>query len=563
MSPERRALAAMQRLLREGHPLAIAYSGGKDSSVLANLALTAACSVEAQGRRTVLAVTHADVGAVENPEIRALVRSELDQMRRFAASKGLDLRVRIGHPALSESFAVRVIGGRALPTFPDSRRDCTSSWKREPSERELRALAAEFGREGWREPVLMTGVRREESVVRAGSIARRGEASERTWRDEGGRMRLSPLIEWKTDDVWEYLGLCRQGVIEAYSTFDEVMRVYQDAGGSSCVVVADAQMERHSKPCASRFGCWACTAVRQDHSLAQMIESDPARYGYMRPLATLRDFIADSQYDWRRRQYIGRTIKNGFITIAADTYSPSMLAELLRYALSAQKATGIEIISAAQLIGVDARWSMYALGPPFSALRIWREVERGRRWKPPQLPPYPKTPVPRYGLLHVGNDWDDEIRSDLVVTGLRDTGWEQFRDSCGPTLRSLRNGRSVMDVEGLGDIDEEAAWMFLDFEADRMLDHRASFEADWTAGYRTYLRYGLIQPAKGQSHLVDSILRRSQWRQRHGLHGQQDLYALRARLAVRFDRPNGPFDGVEGAGDVDAGPAGLKDAVDA
>src|SRR6218665_654560 len=112
----------------------------------------------------------------------------------------------------------------------------------------------------------------------------------------------------------------------------------------------------------------------------------------------------------------------------------------------------------------------------FAALRIWREVEQGASWTPPSLAPVPKTEVPRYGLIHVGGDWDDEIQSDLVVTGLRDTGWEMFSESCGPKLRTLRNGRTVMDIEGMGDIDEEAAWTFLDFEADRMLDDRPSFE---------------------------------------------------------------------------------------
>ncbi|MCU7369982.1 phosphoadenosine phosphosulfate reductase family protein [Paucibacter sp. O1-1] len=350
----------------------MAYSGGKDSSVLANLAISAALAVRGEGLRALVVISHADVGAVENPEIRTLVRGELERMRGFAMARGLDLRVRVTQPAQSESFAVRVIGGRALPAFPDSRRDCTSSWKREPSERSLRQLALELQRQSWRAPVLMTGVRRDESTVRAGAIARRGEQSSQLWVDADGRLRLSPLLDWTTDDIWGYLGLCRQGAIEAYSDFDDVLRVYQDAGGSSCVVVADAEMERHAKPCASRFGCWACTAVREDRSLRQMIEGEPQRYGYMRPLAALRDFIAYTQYDWGRRQYVGRTIREGFITIAADTYAPSMLAELLRYALSAQQATGIEIVSAAQLIAIDARWSLYALAPPFSALRIWR-----------------------------------------------------------------------------------------------------------------------------------------------------------------------------------------------
>lgn len=529
------------------------WSYGKDSSVLANLALHAALLAARAGLVKVppIVVAHADVDSVENPEIRALVNGELAKMERFARGLGIDLLLRIARPPLSETFAVRVVGGRGLPAFPDSRRDCTSSWKREPNGRALCALNKAFRGQGWAEPVVMTGVRRDESTVRAGAIQSRGERSAQTWRDREGRLRLSPLLEWTSDDVWAYLGLCRQGAIAAYSDFDETLRIHQDAGGSSCVVVADAAMAKQAKPCASRFGCWACTAVREDRSLRQMIASDPQRYGYMQPLAALRDFLSHSQYDWSRRQFIGRTIRNGFITIAADGYGPAMLAELLRYLLSIQKRTDIELVSAAQLIAIDARWSLYALAEPFSALRIWREVERGARWVPPALPPVPKTPVPSYGLIHVGDDWDDEIRSDLVVTGLRDSTWEMFSDDCGPTLRTLGNGRTVMDVEGCGDIDEESAWLFLDFEADRMLDDRPSFDRDWTAGYRTYLRYGLIQPGKGASRQIDGILRRSQWRQRHGLHGQQNLGALRARLTVRLERQGDLFEDLP-SGDGDA-----------
>lgn len=388
----------------------------------------------------------------------------------------------------------------------------------------------------------MTGVRRDESVARALSIASRAEQALNTWTDADGRLRLSPLLDWTADDVWTYLGLCNAGVVEAYSDFEETMRVYQAAGGSGCVVVADAELEKRSKPCSSRFGCWVCTAVREDKSLHQMIDSDPTRYGYMRPLAALRDFIANTQYDWSRRQYVGRSIDNGHITIAADTYSPHMLAELLRYALSVQRETGVEVVNPAQLLAIDARWSQYAIAPPFAALRIWRDIERGLRCMPPAVRRTPKTPVPRLGLIHVGDDWNDDVQSDLEVTGLRDPMWELYGESCGPDLRTLSNGRSVVDVEGDSEIDVEDAWLFLDFEMDRMLQERAGADQDWTNGYRTYVSLGLLRPAKGSTRRVDEILRRSQWRQRHGLHGQQDPRDLERRLTVRFPRQATLFD---------------------
>jgi DNA sulfur modification protein DndC len=205
----------------------------------------------------------------------------------------------------------------------------------------------------------------------------RGEKAVSLWTDREGRLRLSPLLEWAVDDVWQYLGLANAGVIPAYSRFEETMQTYQAAGGSSCVVVADAEMQKHSKPCSSRFGCWVCTAVREDRSLRQMIETDRDRYGYMAPLAALEGLHrAFTQYDWSRRQYVGRSIVEGFIEVGADTYSPAMLADLLRYTLSAQKLSGVPIVSAAQLIAIDARWSQYAIAEPFSRAA---DLEAGRR----------------------------------------------------------------------------------------------------------------------------------------------------------------------------------------
>lgn len=46
-----------------------------------------------------------------------------------------------------------------------------------------------------------------------------------------------------------------------------------------------------------------------------------------------------------------------------------------------------------------------------------------------------------------------------------------------------------------------------------------------------YLHYGTVTLATGQSSAIDSMIRRSQWLQRHGLHGHQTAESLRVRCS--------------------------------
>lgn len=360
-SPTQRAMRRIRSLMNQGLALVVAFSSGKDSSTLANLVLNTAREMKEQGGApTPILVVHSNTG-VEQPEIEQLARSELGKMRDYAKAHGLELEVRIGQPTLSASFPVRVIGGRGLPSFPDSRADCSTDWKVAVNTRLIEQAYKDLTkRDDVRDVVVMTGVRQDESIARDLRIKKRGEVAEGVWENDGGKLRASPILDFTVDDVWEYLGYCAAGVEPSYSDFADVIRIYAAAGASSCVVVADIQSASNKAACGSRFGCWACSRVATDRSMDNLIASDLQRYSYLKPLAALRNFISETQYDWNRRQFVGRTVdEDGYINIGADTYSPEMVVELLRYTLTAQVESGVQIISYQQLVAIDARWSLY------------------------------------------------------------------------------------------------------------------------------------------------------------------------------------------------------------
>lgn len=540
--PDVRALRRITALMESRHVCVVAFSSGKDSSALVSLVLLSAVELKMRGGNPPpIIITHSSTG-VENPIVSRIAHGELRKMREFAARHGLDVRTMVGEPDLNASFPVRVLGGRALPAFASSRADCSVDWKVLPNRRLLNQAMREHAQStDWNTPVVMTGVRANESNARDQRIAHRGETAEGIWTNDAGDLRASPILDFSTDDVWTHLGLAAAGVYDSYSTFDEVMEFYRAAGGSSCVIVADMKMSGSSKPCGARSGCWACTRIgARDKSVEQMIESDASRYGFLEPLNRLRTWMVNTQYDWSLRQYVGRTIsKDGFIEIGADTYAPDTLRKLLVYTLTAERLSGVPIISLQQLIAIDARWSMYAIAPPFTALKIYFEVvDQGLMEEAPVAPLHPPCPAPKIGRLHVGSDWYEATGIDSMA-GLRDTGMEIFHESCGVDLKVLSNGALVADYEegDKFDVDEESAADFVSFLAeDYIRDYCHHEYGDWTEGFRTYMRLGMITIGAGQSRTTDEILRRSQWRQENQLHGQRSLQELEARCTVLYQR---------------------------
>lgn len=527
------ALARIQSVLAARQPAICAYSGGKDSSVLVALTLEAALRLRATDAVVPPVVIVSSDTGVENPEVSALRDAELRRMEQFAKARHLTLETHIARPNLNDTWPVRVISGRALPTFENSSRDCTRAWKVNPLQKLQRALIKRLVTE-WAEPVMMVGTRLDESAVRARAMRARGDDGDRPRRDSQGMIIFAPMAEMRTDDVWEVIGLAASGLFNTYSDFTGLKEVYASAGASECALVGDSATEelKSKRPCDSRTGCSVCLAVgERDKSLDAMISSSE-RYDYMRPLQKLREFLFKTRYDLDRRAWLGRSIDDdGYVAVGPDSYGPSMLEELLRYCLTidfrvaeraarASEAPRFQLISIQQLFAIDFTWSKYGFARPFHALAIWREIERGARFDIPEIRvTHPRNlPAPR--RLHVGPAWLDEAEA---YGGLRDAMLESF-DECGRAARELSDGSIVTgyDTADSLDVDEEGAWLFLMFEADRVLAEMHDVPNFLpTAAAFEYLHFGFVRTAAGAQSGLHRILKRTQWRHERGLTGAQ------------------------------------------
>lgn len=538
-----RAEYGIHRLFEAGNPLAVAYSAGKDSSVMLALVLDAARSFkESGGTLPLILVTHANTG-IENPGFQVIATAEIARIRAFAATHGLPVRVDVVQPALNDSWAVRIISGRALPTFANSSsRDCTINWKTKPQERQRKLALAELAASG--EPVVLVGTRFEESTGRASRMSARGETDLDIWqqeiRDKDGKVKrvenhLSPIAHWTQEDIWVYLRELMDGERpDNYTDAKSVWEAYQDGGNAACAVVADDTMKASAKACGARFGCALCT-ISRDKSLENMLEADP-KYSYMRNLNKLQRFIYETRDDWSLRQWMGRSIDSeGYIAVEPDTYSSAMVRDLLAMALTIQRdeqmeaerlgiAPRFQLVSPRQLIAIDATWSLQAYQDrPFEAIRIYRDIYRnGKSVYPPAIDGGQfKDKKPPTRFLFVGNNWED---ADQIqeYTGLRDVVSElagltgETAGGCIGT-RFTKDGRTVMDmnVSDYLEVDPEGAEMFFAFEADRVLEDYA--DAVVTRGYQYYVQLGVLSTSTRHASEIDRMMRRSSWKLRHGI----------------------------------------------
>lgn len=539
-----KAHEAITKLFREQQFCIVGYSGGKDSSVVSSLVLNAAKEYVAQGG-TVSILLHTSNTLVENPEIVDLFTAELAKMRAYAHRHGFTIHTHVVQPKMLSTFQLKVLSGRGLPSWPGNNHDCTSDLKISSARSFRSQLLAELGR-AKRTAVTLLGTRYDESAKRALRMALRGEREDVPVPNKEGDLILSPISYWSAEDVFEYLGLAASGMIEAYSDFTDTLRIYAHSAGTSCAVVAEAIMEGSARKrggCGNRTGCWTCQ-IAEDKSLEAMVEFSED-YAYAKPLVRFNKYLRATRWDWKRRHWIGRTIKAGYIAIEPDTYHPAFIRELTRYILQMDfdeecrasrmgQRRKFEILSAEMIVALDAMQSANGVARPF---QIWADYaairSRKVRYDIPVIEPVPETPIPPAKFLYVGGEWDDSAhRGDL--TGLRDAYIEGLTaDSpCSPELEPMRNGKEAWKVATgqAFNVDTESVHMLVDFELPNLLEsyERGLNAGGITYGYKWYHLYGCLQLSHSQRAKHDEVLRRTAYKDRRGLtvdYSIEDVYA--------------------------------------
>ena len=274
-------------------PWICGYSGGKDSTAVVQLVWYALRELPPEKRRKTVHIISTDT-LVESPVVAIWATESLRKMETQAAADGLPIVPHRLTPTTTNTFWVNLIG-RGYPYPRKDFRWCTDRMKIEPSNRFIKSvLNAES------EAILVLGTRKAESATRRAVMEGYEKKRYRDHLSPNGSFPnsyvFSPIENWSNDNVWQYLvqvpnpwGHSNKDLLAMYS------------GASSdgeCPLVIDTSTPSCGN---SRFGCWVCTMVTEDKSMAAMIQNDEEK-AWMLPMLEFRNEIVGQQGSDRDRR---------------------------------------------------------------------------------------------------------------------------------------------------------------------------------------------------------------------------------------------------------------------
>ena len=327
-----------QAYLADGRPWVVAYSGGKDSTLVLHLVYQMLVDLGEQAKKPVFVIS-SDT-RVEAPNIVSYIETVLSSLEIDAQKKDLPIQCELVRPSVEQRFWSKLIG-RGYPPPTRWFRWCTTSMKIKPSRRAIEAITAQFG-----SVILLLGSRKAESSQRRKGMESRVKnfRNLNTHHEIPNAFVLAPISDWSDDDVWEFL--FENNPAPWGYAHDQMLGLYRQAVGGECPVV----MDLNTPSCGgSRFGCWTCTVVRLDKSMDGFIETGEQ---WMKPLADFRNYLKE----FRERDGV-RMDRRRDGSEGPGPFTPGARQHLLEHLLKVEKEVGIELISDEEIVYIQSIWS--------------------------------------------------------------------------------------------------------------------------------------------------------------------------------------------------------------
>ena len=333
------------------YPWIVAYSGGKDSTLLLQMIWETVASLPTDRRQRSILIVSNDT-LVESPLVIRHLRESLKVIGDAASKQEMPVDIRVTTPAIDQTFWVSVIGRGYIPPTRNFRW-CTDRMKIRPTGRLLKDLVRERGG-----AFLLIGTRRSESQNRQRGMDRRNVSASRTNNHdsvEGCRI-FSPLADLNDDDVWMVLMQRRP---PWGGTHRRLITLYRQAGGGECPLVMtqdDAPSCGSSSP---RFGCWTCTVVAKDRSLRGLIDSGHEEAAKMESLSDFREWLITLREDDSNRLPVRRDGNPRNRSDGSQVFGPFTLAvrrTILDRLFALEKTVGDTLISPAEIECIEDVW---------------------------------------------------------------------------------------------------------------------------------------------------------------------------------------------------------------
>jgi len=345
--------------LADSRPWVVAYSGGKDSTLVLQLVYEMLLTLEPEKRKPVYVI--ASDTRVEAPTIEDYLAKRMTMLQQHAQQSGLQLHTMLVKPETEQGFWFNLIG-KGYPPPTRWFRWCTSRMKIKPVKAVIDRIVEQHG-----SVILLLGTRRDESSSRGQRMNARELSSRQLnpHHEIPNALVLSPISDWSSDQVWEYLFTNDP---PWGGNHDWMLNLYRQANGGECPVV----MDLNTPSCGgSRFGCWTCTVVKIDRSMESFVEHGEA---WMKPLNTFRNWLKMIREQEERRSLLRRDGREGLGPFIASTRK-EILSELLK----TEQQVGRNLISDEELLAIQAEWSK-EFDVMESAFRIAQEFDR-EPWK--------------------------------------------------------------------------------------------------------------------------------------------------------------------------------------